>query len=850
MAIQKEINIKVNTGTSEAQIKGIKNELKSTAAAGSGAAGSLTSSFTMFNSSLGRIIPMLNALKVALISTGVGAFLVAAGALVSLFAAATAKGTEFAKAMSGLKAVMGGTDEDMRQLSESAKLLGASTAFSAVQVSELQTELAKLGFTTGEILNATEATLNLATALDTDLASAATLSGGVLRGFGLEASEAQRVADVLSLSASKSALGFSEISEAMKNVIVSAKATGQTLEGTTAMLGILADNQQKGGRGGTALSSVFVELNKKGIKLEDAFKKVSSAANSKDGLNTAMELVGTVGGKALQILANNTEKLPALQKELENSSNAFDGIGAAANNANIRLDNLSGDTTKLGSAWEGFLLNIEDGQGVFSRLARKGVQLLTSSLDGLTFSIDFLTIAWDSIESAFNNSVHLINGGVAAAFTGLGAKIKIFANEALLAISSIPIIGGIIDKETAERNIKSAENTLKEANARLTKIGKGFAEQGEKLATIYERAKNKGVERVKTAALKASQDAELESDAETIALTEEQRKKAAEAEKKRLQEVQKFREKLQNQQRDIDAKSEEDKLSLERKRAQEELDRLVTTTKEKRELQSRLTAFYDQKDREFLEARDKKIFEEQQKQTITDEKAKDDLKKSLRELSDLQKIEEDRKNALEVFKQGNATQEEILQLELQFLDKKNKLIESKEREKNKALADARAEQRDAELDAISSGVNILGTFAKKSKALQVASLIAENAAGIAKNIINTNAANARLTLEGGVVGAPALITANNIRMGVGIASSIAATAKAVSQLGGGAGSSSGGGGATAPSAPSFNLVAGTGSNQIAQGLAQQQQPVQAFVVASNVTSAQSLNRNIVNTASL
>jgi len=64
---------------------------------------------------------------------------------------------------------------------------------------------------------------------------------------------------------------------------------------------------------------------------------------------------------------------------------------------------------------------------------------------------------------------------------------------------------------------------------------------------------------------------------------------------------------------------------------------------------------------------------------------------------------------------------------------------------------------------------------------------------------------------------------------------------------GGGSVSTGGGGA---SAPAFNLVAGTGSNQIAESLANQDQPLQAFVVSSEVTSGQALDRNIIQNSSL
>jgi hypothetical protein len=99
-------------------------------------------------------------------------------------------------------------------------------------------------------------------------------------------------------------------------------------------------------------------------------------------------------------------------------------------------------------------------------------------------------------------------------------------------------------------------------------------------------------------------------------------------------------------------------------------------------------------------------------------------------------------------------------------------------------------------------------------------------------------------------------TATKIASTVVIAASAFKTVKDIASVqvpgGGGGGSApSGGGGGTAPAAPSFNVVGAGGTNQIAQVMSDQgAAPVQAFVVASNVTSAQSLNRNIVNNATL
>jgi len=69
----------------------------------------------------------------------------------------------------------------------------------------------------------------------------------------------------------------------------------------------------------------------------------------------------------------------------------------------------------------------------------------------------------------------------------------------------------------------------------------------------------------------------------------------------------------------------------------------------------------------------------------------------------------------------------------------------------------------------------------------------------------------------------------------------------------------GGGGGSAPSlptgggavSPSFNVVGNSGVNALAQTIGTQtQKPLQAYVVAQNVTTAQSLNRNIIQSATL
>ena len=87
-----------------------------------------------------------------------------------------------------------------------------------------------------------------------------------------------------------------------------------------------------------------------------------------------------------------------------------------------------------------------------------------------------------------------------------------------------------------------------------------------------------------------------------------------------------------------------------------------------------------------------------------------------------------------------------------------------------------------------------------------------------------------------------------------IRSSLQKSKAAVASAGGGAG-----GGSTSISAPptatsappAFNIVGQGGSSQLAEAIGgQEAQPIQAYVVSNDVTTAQSMERNIVETTSL
>ena len=177
------------------------------------------------------------------------------------------------------------------------------------------------------------------------------------------------------------------------------------------------------------------------------------------------------------------------------------------------------------------------------------------------------------------------------------------------------------------------------------------------------------------------------------------------------------------------------------------------------------------------------------------------------------------------------------------------------------LEEAKQNIRMLAIDNVAKGFALLGQLAGKNKALQAAAIVGENAVGIAKQVISTRAANAAVTakyalIPGGLALAKVEKTLNNVSLGLGIASSVASTSKALSALKAGGSASSGGsqGGsipAGASTPPAFNVVGASDTNQLASAIGgQSQQPIQAYVVANDVTTAQSMDRNIIDDASL
>ena len=256
---------------------------------------------------------------------------------------------DFELAMKKVKAVSGATGKEFDKLNQSALDLGASTVFSASSVSSLQLEMAKLGLSADEIVKATDSTLSLAQAFGNELGPTAETVVKTINQFGLEAEDASHVADVMATAFGSSALDLEKFGGAMGNVAPVAKEFGFSLEETTALLGVLANNGIEGTDAGTKLKMAFSQLAAEGVNVKQVFGQIINGSLS---YKDAVDLLGKRAAILSPILGKNRDDLADLGLELKTSEGRAKAMSAEMD------DSAKGGIASMRSAIEGAQIQI------------------------------------------------------------------------------------------------------------------------------------------------------------------------------------------------------------------------------------------------------------------------------------------------------------------------------------------------------------------------------------------------------------------------------------------------------------------------------------------------------------
>lgn len=356
-------------------------------------------------------------------------------AIGGLGAAAIKVGSDFESGMSKVAAISGASSQELEDLTEKAKEMGANTKFSATESAAAFEYMAMAGWKTGDMLNGIEGIMNLAAASGEDLAATSDIVTDALTAFGMKASDAGHFSDILAQASSNANTNVGMMGETFKYVAPVAGALGYTAEDTALAIGLMANAGIKSSQAGTSLRSMMSRLTKPtkevGIAMDALGVSLTNSDGSMKTLNEVMqdlregfnglseaesaELASMLAGQEamsglLAIVNASEDDFNKLERSIYNCD------GAAARMAETMSDNLQGQITILKSGLEGLGISLYENMQVSCMGIVKEVQAMVQDLqdafnDG---GLDSLVTTFGSIlsrivEGAANAAPNLID---------------------------------------------------------------------------------------------------------------------------------------------------------------------------------------------------------------------------------------------------------------------------------------------------------------------------------------------------------------------------------------------------------------------------------------------------------
>ena len=380
----------------------------------------------------------LRAIRSLVLSIGAGfaAFAVGRG-----FVSAIKLMRDFEFTMSRVRAIAGSTDEEFKSLSRTARELGATTIFSARQAAEGMTFLAQAGFDTNEIIQATSASLKLAQAGNLGLADAADIVSKSIRQFGLDASQAGMVADVLAKAAASSNTSVFQLGDAFRYAAPVAKALGLTLIQTAAAVGVVSNAGIQASQAGTGLRQAFLKLQKPSddarkildqIGLSQAF--LTKNSNNLIGVFTRLRDAGLSVAQAQTVFG--IRSVTAGLAILDNIDTIRDLNGVLADSEGFAAE----FAAIVGDTLQGAFLSLRS--GIEEAILQLGDTGFLRSLTDLIKVSGLLVARFNGMEKAFLDSSRITEGHIRTANI-LGKALEVLRAIAAALIARFIILRGL-----------------------------------------------------------------------------------------------------------------------------------------------------------------------------------------------------------------------------------------------------------------------------------------------------------------------------------------------------------------------------------------------------------------------
>lgn len=338
---------------------------------------------------------------VAVAKLAAGAVTAATGAIATGLGASVKVGAAFEAEMSKVSAISGATGDELSQLTEKAKEMGAATKFSASESAQAMEYMAMAGWKTTDMLSGIEGIMNLAAASGEDLATTSDIVTDALTAFGLSAADSTHFADVLAQASSNANTNVSLMGETFKYVAPVAGALGYSAEDTAVAIGLMANAGIKGSQAGTVLRSMMSRLAKPTKEVQGAMDRLGVSLTDNQGNMKSLDQImldlrkgfsGLSEAESANVAASlaGQEAMSGLLAIVGASDDDFDKLkqaiyncdGASAQMAETMQNNLQGQLTILKSSAEGLGIEIyESIQEPLTGFAQLGIGAINELTD-------------------------------------------------------------------------------------------------------------------------------------------------------------------------------------------------------------------------------------------------------------------------------------------------------------------------------------------------------------------------------------------------------------------------------------------------------------------------------------
>ena len=587
------------------------------------------------------------------------------------------------------------------------------------------------------------------------------------------------------------------------------------------------------------LNKEVVSSNKKTAESLNGIQKVTkTVTKGVKGLGTGLKALGL--GLIISSLDTLKDLFSQNQKVVDLFTTAFEFAGQMVSQVTTAVTDIYDALTQTTDQFDAL-------GKVISGVVTIGLTPLKLTFYGIKLAVQEAMLAWENsfLGGKDEETIKQLNLSITETRTNLldVGKAALNAGKDIVdnfgeAVTEVGDAGKIVAKELGEVNVKSALESakaiteLKKSAELASVLNQGLIEQYDRQAEQLRQIRDDDSKSIEER-IKANEELALVLDEQEVAM----KKNAQIAVDAAAAELSKNKDSIELQKAYQDALNEQAGIEAQitgfRSEQQTNTNSLL---KEQKEIMNEISLFgKSERDKERLELQQEYDLNKE----LIEREVTDDAEKKERLLA----LQTDFNTRLKEINDGFDAED--IETKQKNTDESNRIA--------KEQKDFKEEQYRKGYSDLQNIVSIGGKKLEKvGKALAIADVVRSSVKSISETVSSTGVANAKAVAASPLTGGMPFVGINTVKAALSIGSTIASATKSIQSIKGNAKtvspqsipSNGGGGGASVP--PAFNVVGASDTNQLADAIGgQSKQPSRAYVVASDVSTAQALDRNII-----